>query len=104
MIEVKNKIIANISLKLVQKKNKNSFEIEFYKSIEKIKGNIVFFDDIEIKQIISNWLILNSEKKKDTLKTNSYLKKFKNNILESFSDFDTTPDEFFSIIHNTYKK
>ena len=104
MIEVKNKTIADIALKLVQKKNKNSFETELYESIEKIKGNIVFFDNIEIKQIVSNWLILNSEKQKDALKTNLHLKEFKKNILESFSEFDTTPEEFFSIIHNTYKK
>lgn len=104
MIEVKNKTIATIVLKLVQKKKKNLFEIDLHEAVERIKGNTVFFDDLELKPIVSNWLILNSDKQQEALKTNPHLKKFQKNITESFAEFDTTPDEFFTTIHNTYKK
>tara|TARA_Y100001960_G_scaffold333950_2_gene442703 strand:- start:12559 stop:12873 length:315 start_codon:yes stop_codon:yes gene_type:complete len=104
MIEVKNKSIATIVLKLVQKKKKNLFEIDLHEAVERIKGNTVFFDDLEIKPIVSNWLMLNSDKQQEALKTNPHLKKFQKNIIESFAEFDTTPDEFFTTIHNTYKK
>lgn len=103
MIEVKNKVIASIILKLTQKKNKNLFEKELYESVEKMTTDTVYFDKFEIKPIVSNWLILNSEKQKEALKNNPFLKQFHKDINESFQDLDTKPDTFFSVIYNTYK-
>ena len=66
-------------------------------------NDTIYFDKFEIKPIVSNWLILNSERQEEALKSNPFLKQFRKDINESFLNLDTSPDTFFSLIYNTYK-
>lgn len=94
MIEIQNPLVVKTVLKIVQKKDKNTFDKLLHSSVDHVRKGFVFFNQKEIDHICSRWVHLKSS---DTIKTREDMVLFKA-IEDTFDNIDIDAQKFFYLI------